>query len=170
MHIYYLLQMTFLQLLVGRLRGLAVVCWTTDHYHTCSNPGVGISEVARPIQPTLCTKVAVKHKSSSSSSSLVISDIDISTLYQRANVEKNDLFECFFANGLSLNKNKTKYMVFKGGTKNYDFSILDISWNFFGVFLDETLSWKYHFTYVKNKISRGLYGIKQVKNFLPKIV
>ena len=45
----------------------------------CSNPGVGISEgcfvfhfvslpleVAQPIQPTLCTKVAVKHQSSSS--------------------------------------------------------------------------------------------------------
>ena len=28
----------------GRLRGLAVACWTTDHYHACSNPGVGISE------------------------------------------------------------------------------------------------------------------------------
>ena len=29
---------------VGRLRGLAVACWTTDHYHPCSNLGVGISE------------------------------------------------------------------------------------------------------------------------------
>ena len=27
-----------------RLRGLAVACWTTDHYHPFSNPGVGISE------------------------------------------------------------------------------------------------------------------------------
>ena len=27
-----------------RLHGLAVVCWTTDHYHPCSNPSVGISE------------------------------------------------------------------------------------------------------------------------------
>jgi len=25
----------------GRLRGLAVACWTTAHYHPCSNPGVG---------------------------------------------------------------------------------------------------------------------------------
>ena len=29
---------------MGRLRGLAVACWTTDHYHPCSNPGVAISE------------------------------------------------------------------------------------------------------------------------------
>ena len=25
----------------GRFRGLAVACWTTDHYHPCSNLGVG---------------------------------------------------------------------------------------------------------------------------------
>ena len=72
-----------------------VACWTTDYYHPCSNHGVGISEggflfdfaslpleVARSIQPTMCTKVAVKninhhhhhhhhcHQSSSSSSPL----------------------------------------------------------------------------------------------------
>ena len=41
--------------------------------------------------------------------SLVISDTDISTLYQRANVEMNNLSEWFCANGLSLNKNKTIY-------------------------------------------------------------
>jgi len=29
---------------VGRLRRLAVVCWTTNHYHPCSNLGVGISK------------------------------------------------------------------------------------------------------------------------------
>ena len=68
----------------GRLRGLAVACWTTDHYHPCSNPGVGISEgcfvfdfaslpleVAQPIQPTLCTKVAVKHQLSISLQKLI---------------------------------------------------------------------------------------------------
>ena len=72
--------LTSLHYLWGRLHGLAVACWTTDYYHPCSNPGVGISEgcfvlhfvslhleVAWPIQLTLCTKVAVKHQSSSSS-------------------------------------------------------------------------------------------------------
>ena len=28
----------------GRLHGLAVACWTTDQYHSCSNLGVGISK------------------------------------------------------------------------------------------------------------------------------
>ena len=51
----------FFRLVLGRLRGLAVACRTTDHYRPCSNLGVGISEgfvfdfaslpleVARPI-------------------------------------------------------------------------------------------------------------------------
>jgi len=34
----------FILSVVGRLRGLAVVCLTTDHYHPCSNLGVGIAE------------------------------------------------------------------------------------------------------------------------------
>jgi len=31
-------------LIEGHLHGLAVAYWTTDHYHPCSNLGVGISE------------------------------------------------------------------------------------------------------------------------------
>ena len=58
---------------MGYLHGLEVVHWTTDHYHPCSNLGMGISEgcfifdfaslpleVAWPILATMCTKVAVK--------------------------------------------------------------------------------------------------------------
>jgi len=40
MNIYIIPIMTHM----GRVRGLAVACWTTDHYHPCSNLGVGISE------------------------------------------------------------------------------------------------------------------------------
>ena len=56
-----------------------VARWTTNHYHLSSNLGRGIFqgcfifdfaslplEVARPIQPTVCTKVAIKHQSTSS--------------------------------------------------------------------------------------------------------
>ena len=60
---------------LGRLRGLAVACWTTDHYHPCSNLGMGISEgcftltslhyLWRSLDPFSfpCTQ-AVKHQSS----------------------------------------------------------------------------------------------------------
>ena len=56
-----------------------VARWITDHYHPCSNLSVGISEgcfvfnfallpleVARPILPTMRTKVDVIHPPSSS--------------------------------------------------------------------------------------------------------
>ena len=59
---------------MGRL-GLTVARWITDHYHPCSNLGVVIPggcfifelaslplEVAQPISPILCIKVAVKHQ------------------------------------------------------------------------------------------------------------
>ena len=29
---------------MGRLRGLTVTCWITNHYHACSNLNVGIAE------------------------------------------------------------------------------------------------------------------------------
>jgi len=53
-----------------------VARWITDHYHLSSNLGLGVSEwyfvfdfasllleVARPSNPTVCTKVATKHQS-----------------------------------------------------------------------------------------------------------
>jgi len=58
--------------LVGHLLGLAVMCWTTDHYHPCLNLAVDISEGcfifhfnSLPLEATMCTEVAVKHQSSS---------------------------------------------------------------------------------------------------------
>ena len=33
-----------LSMVAGCLRGLTIGFWTTDHYHPCSNLGVGISE------------------------------------------------------------------------------------------------------------------------------
>ena len=38
------IDINFIGLIYRRLRGLAVACWTTDHYNPCSNLGVGISE------------------------------------------------------------------------------------------------------------------------------
>ena len=48
------------RVVLGDIHGPVVACWVTDHYHSCSNLGVGISEgcfisaslsldVARPI-------------------------------------------------------------------------------------------------------------------------
>ncbi len=39
---------------------------------------------------------------------------------------------------------------------------------FLGVLIDENLTWKMHLNHIKNKISRAMFGIKQVKKILPK--
>ncbi len=58
--------------------------------------------------------------------SMFISDANLHTLYAKANVAMGNLYDWFCTNRLSLNPKKTKYIVFKGGTKKYDFSNLDI--------------------------------------------
>jgi len=71
----------FLFYLEQRFRKVLVI----DHYHLSSNHGVGVSEVcfvfdfaslpvevARPIYPIICTKLAVKNQSSSDVQSLLI--------------------------------------------------------------------------------------------------
>ena len=42
------------------------------------------------------------------------------------------------------------------------------SFKFLGLYLDETLSWKFHIQNVCSKISRSNYIINKVKNILPK--
>ncbi len=116
--------------------------------------------------------------------SLLISDANINTLFVRANAEMHNLYDWFCANHLSLNPKKTKFMVFKAGTRNIDYTNLHITIDgvhleqigsqfnekttkFLGIYVDDSLTWKNHLIYVNNKIARALYGIKQAKNFLP---
>lgn len=116
--------------------------------------------------------------------SLVISDENLPSLYAKANIAMSDLYNWFCSNRLSLNPSKTKYIVFKGGTKKCDFGNLHININgipleqigsqfndkttkFLGVYVDESLTWKYHLSHVNTKISRAMYGIKKAKHFLP---
>ena len=99
--------------------------------------------------------------------SLVNSDANVATLYQRANVEINNLFESFCLNGLPVNYRNTKFIVFNGCSKNVDFNNLNVSVDgthleqigshlqmkttrSHGMFVDKSLSWKYHLTQVKN--------------------
>ena len=85
-----------------RLYGLMIVCWITDHQHPCSNLSVVISvgcfifhfaslplEVAQLIWPARCTKVAVKHQSSSLSSCCEVLFI----IMMLINYILNDLFD-----------------------------------------------------------------------------
>ena len=116
--------------------------------------------------------------------SLIISENDMSTLFQRANIEIDNLYQWFCANKLSLNAKKTKYIVFRGQQAKFNFNNLQVcimneplcqigtefeekSTKFLGLLIDDQLSWKHHISHLNSKISRALFQIKQAKKFLP---
>ena len=90
------------------------------------------------------------------------------------NNELIKLDEWFRVNKLSLNLNKTKFMLFgKKGVKIKDnaFSI-DINnvkiervqyTKFLGIFIDEMLNWKYHLSQVSTKTSKSLGVLNKIK-------
>ena len=114
---------------------------------------------------------------------LFLSDADPKILFEKANIETNNLFNWFCANRLSLNPQKTKFIIIKPSKDKLDLSGLKLLINgiplgrigigfeeesskFLGVILDESLTWKQHINYVNKKISKSLFAIKQVKNIL----
>jgi hypothetical protein len=83
-------------------------------------------------------------------------------------------------NKLSLNTTKTKYMIFRRPQKiinehlNLILSNATIEhvtdFNFLGLTVNETLSWKGHISKIANKISRSIGIIKRMKNFVPPFI
>jgi len=108
-----------------------------------------------------------------------LSDDNHVDLFKRANRCINELFTWFCANKLSLNAKKTHYMVLNPpGTKS-NISHLNLQINgetlnrvneckFLGIYIDESLTWKRHLSYINQKISKALFTIKQLKFTLPK--
>ena len=114
---------------------------------------------------------------------LIVSSNDEKTLFHKANTEMDKLYDWFCANLLSLNPQKTKYIVIKAPRVKCDLTGLNISINgtplsrvgtgcaeqstkFLGVHIDDTLSWKSHMDYINKKISKSLYIIRQASRLL----
>ena len=104
---------------------------------------------------------------------------DIYKLFDEANIVINDLNHWFICNKLSINFDKTTYMIFKP-TRNVNDIIqnskLNISVNnvvigrtnstkYLGIHLDEMLCWKDHVQYLNKKIS-SVIGIFYSRRFL----
>ena len=93
------------------------------------------------------------------------------------NNELEKLSDWFQANKLSLNTEKTKFMVFKPRQKKFCLDIQLFINNkcieqvketvFLGVILDENLSWKSHFSHIANKISKSIGVIYKASFCLP---
>lgn len=100
------------------------------------------------------------------------------TLVECINAELNKVNDWFVANKLTLNINKTNYIVFKSYRKIKP-AIGDLSINsepitkvdsvkFLGVFIDRHLSWRDHINYISLKIAKNIGIISRVAKILPK--
>ncbi len=117
--------------------------------------------------------------------SVFMSHSNPTILFRDANRSINELFNWFCANKLSLNPQKTKYIIIHPLGRPIDFANMNISiWGstltrigstageqstkFLSLYMDESLTWKHHIAHIKSKISRALFIIKQVRYILPK--
>jgi hypothetical protein len=108
---------------------------------------------------------------------LFITGKSLSEIIHILNIELKKVVEWLNANKLSLNVDKTHYMIFSIGRKVGDMTE-DIIINdailkrvdhtkFLGVIIDSKLSWFHHIQYIKNKISKGIGIISKARKLLP---
>ena len=97
--------------------------------------------------------------------SLLFVGHDLNVLETKINFSVNLVIEWFNSNRLSVNLDKTNYMIFQ--RRNYSFNphSLVIKANdkylkqtsyckFLGIWIDENLNWKYHISQISNKLSK----------------
>ncbi len=105
------------------------------------------------------------------------SDKNTATLYARIKEDMNTLIDWFKANKLTLNLNKTHYLLFSKSNKKTDMlPTLKIGQDeiknvpcvkFLGIMIDDKLTWDNHINYCKNKIASGNYALNSLKRTLP---
>ena len=106
---------------------------------------------------------------------------DIRYLFQIVNQELENVNHWFVSNKLSLNIKKTQYSFFHTPSQkeniplllpkliinNYEIQRTE-SIKFWGVLLDQNLSWKEHINYNENKIAKNLGLLCKAKHYLSK--
>ena len=122
---------------------------------------------------------------------LLMSHDDINILTQLVNSEFRKVCEFFRINRMVLHPDKTNFILFSRSTVRHDIELLcnnndenqdcaenvtvirRISSNdavsavkFLGVFFYPSLSFKFHISKIKNKLSKALYALRTVKNTL----
>ena len=98
---------------------------------------------------------------------------------ESVNEELNNIYKWFCTNKLSLNPSKTKAMVFHSTRKRVTYpelilngTIIEIveSFDFLGITLEKSLSWKPHVIKISKKISRTTGILSKLKHTLPQHV
>ena len=103
---------------------------------------------------------------------------DISTLSIKINNELSNMQQWLNINKLSLNVNKTKYMIFHNYQRNINSYTPDVrinnqsiervaGFNFPGLTIDEHLNWNAHIQKISNKIAKSIGIINRLKRYLP---
>ena len=104
------------------------------------------------------------------------SDTDVNNTEKKINRELSNIYTWLCANKLSLNITKTKYMIFHYPGKHIPQLKLSVNgiqlervscFNFLGIYIDETLSWKTHIDHIANKISKNCGILNCLKRYLP---
>ena len=108
---------------------------------------------------------------------LLDEDYDLTTLVNRFNEELIKIVHWLNANRLSLNIDKTNYMIFRPQNKNEENPDITINGTvinqvdkakFLGVIIDDKLSWAEHTKYVISKISKGIGIIIKARKYFNK--
>ena len=125
----------------------------------------------------------------------MISGKNINDVIHKLNEELKKICTWFRSNEMSLNPDKTKFMIFNAQENSIKWNEIDI-WldfnnldqnncenkirlnyinsnsstpaiKFLGVYIDPLLNFKHHISYVQKKIKTSLYTLNCVKNILP---
>ena len=109
---------------------------------------------------------------------IFFSDSIYARLQQNIQKDLNALSDWFAANKLSLNIDKTNFIVFNGNDDMIDFNI-DINGKllqrvdcvkFLGVFIDSKLSWHDHIKYISTTVAKGVGVLSKLKHILPRSI
>ena len=108
---------------------------------------------------------------------IIISGNKLKYLFQKMNEDLKTLTQWFNVNSLSLNVEKSNYILFRTKNKKRDFDgkikmenrdVKQVSYTkFLGVIIDENLDWNMHIKHVLLKLASGIYSIHATKNLLP---
>ncbi len=107
---------------------------------------------------------------------LFASSSDLKVLYDNVNTDLKCLLDWFRANKLSLNTNKTNYLLIspnRNYTNDYLVMVGDdkiekkACCKFLGLMIDDQLRWTDHILYIHSKLSKSLYALNRSKNLVP---